>query len=245
MDKKELMYMLNKIARLFLATFLIISMNNLVFAEDDGFGELIQNQESQKQEINYQNKTVLSSQLKVAVAEIKVGHKTAKLVYQDDVARDIITSAMVDQGSYSVIDWNRLNSVLFRRNLEWSDVVKHENQRKEIKDILLNDYFLVGTISSYSERWEYDSGAFSKSKTQISTVKLDLFLKDALSNEIIASASEQVERHKEISQSLGFGASGGADASLAIEALQGAAIKAANTLAVKFKSQSNGGKHEK
>ena len=245
MDQKERMYMLNKIARLFLGAFLIVSMNNSVFAEDDLFGEFPQDQLSEQKNTQAENKIVLSPTLKVAVADIKIGHKTAKLVFQDDVARDSITSAMVDQGSYSVIDWSRLNSVLFRRNLEWSDVVKHENQRKEIKDILLNDYFLVGTISSYSERWEYDSSAFSKSKTQISTVKLDLFIKDSISNEIIASASEQVEKRKEISQSLGFGANGGADASLAIEALQGAAQQAANTLAVKLQPKTGGEKNGK
>ncbi len=235
--------MLNSIAKFCFSFIILISMNNLAFGEDDGFGNLIQ--ESEQKERVQQDKTILSPQLKVAVAEIKIGHKTAKLVYQDDVARDIITSAMVQQGSYSVIDWSRLNAVLFRRNLEWSDVVKQENQRKEIKDILLNDYFLVGTISSYSDRWEYNSGAFSKSKTQIAVVQLDLFLKDAISNEIIASVSEQVEKKKEISQSLGFGATGGADASLAIEALKSAAEKASNSIALKIKEKGNGGSNEK
>lgn len=213
---------------------------NIVSAQDDGFGEIIEDSAPTEQQKTQIGKTVITPKVSIAIAEIKVGHQTAKLVFSDDVARDTITSAMVDQGSYSVIDWSRLSTVLFRRNLEWSDVVKEENQRKEIKDILLNDYFLVGTISSYAERWEYDSGAFSKSKTQISSVKVELFIKDAITNEIIVSSSEKAEKRKEISQSLGFGASGGANSALAVDALRLAAQNSANTLALKLAEQMKG-----
>ncbi len=231
----------------FFASISILS-GNAVLAQDDGFGGLIDEAETTEQQNpskSQSDTTVISPKVSIAIAEIKVGHPTAKLVFSDDVVRDTVTSAMVDQGSYSVIDWSRLSSVLFRRNLEWSDVVKEENQRKEIKDILLNDYFLVGTISSYSERWEYDSGAFSKSKTQISSVKVELFIKDAITNEIIASSSEKAEKKKEISQSLGFGASGGANSALAVDALRVAAQNSANALALKLAQQIKGKKDDK
>ncbi len=226
----------------------MLNVNIVKAQDDDGFGGLIDEAETTEQVSENKNnteKTVITPKVSIAIADIKVGHATAKLVFSDDVARDSITSAMVEQGSYSVIDWSRLSSVLFRRNLEWSDVVNEANQRKEIKDILLNDYFLVGTISSYSERWEYDSGAFSKSKTQISSVKVELFIKDAITNEIIASSSEEAEKKKEISQSLGFGASGGANSALAIDALRAAAKNSANALALKLAQLTKGKKDDK
>ena len=237
-----------QIALYILLGLLALAKMNLAWSQDDLFADYEESQsmnEATATEEKDHERVILNPQARVAVADIKVGHKTAKLVFPEDVARDIITSAMVEQGSYSVIDWSRLNAVLFRRNLEWSDVVKEENQRKEIKDVLLNDYFLTGTISAYSERWEYDSGAFSKSKTQISSVKVDLFIKDAITNEIIAAASEQGDKSKKISQSLGFGASGGADASLAMEALNIAAAKSANILAQKLAAKLKGNSNAK
>ncbi len=215
-------------------SFLLLVSGNSVLAEDSfNMGES-ENVETKSVNQKARQSVKISPQKDVAVAEIQIGHPTAKLVYKPEVVRDIITTAMTTQGSYSVIDWSRLSAVLFRRNLEWSDVVKEKNQLKEIKDVLLNDYFLVGSVSAYSDRWEYQTGAFSKSKTQIVNIQLDLFLKDAITNEIISSARVKTEKRKEVSQSLGFGASGGSDQTMAIEALSDAADKVADELAVEL-----------
>lgn len=166
----------------------------------------------------------------IAVAEVKVTVPAARLVYTPESVRDVVTGALVETGRVKVIDWSRLSEVLFRRNLNWSDVVEKKDERKSVRDVLLNDYFLVGSVSAYSEHWNYQTGAFSKSKTQVVSVQLDLFIKDALTNEIIASSRGQAKREKEVSQTLGFGASGGSDSTLALDALNDAVIKTVSDL---------------
>ncbi len=180
-----------------------------------------------------------ATQPTVAVAEIAFSHPAAKLVFTPDAVRDTITRQLHQTGQFKVIDWSRLSSVLFRRNLEWSDLVADSVDRKQIQDILLNDYFLTGGISSYGERWEYSASTFSKSKNQIARVQVELFLKDALTNEIAVAASGLAEKQRSVSQSLGFGASGGSDPTLANDALSEAVGSAITELTSKLALQHN------
>lgn len=83
--------------------------------------------------------------------------------------------------------------------------------------MLLNDYFLLCTISHYSERMDYRSRVLSKSKTQIAELELQLLLKDARTNEIVASATGTAQKKTKATQHVGFGA--GAVSTLAKEAL--------------------------
>ena len=177
----------------------------------------------------------------VAVAEVTFSHAAAKLVFATDTVRDVITRQLHRTGRLKAIDWSRLNAVMFRRNLEWSDVVEDESDRKAVQDVLLNDYFLTGGISSYGERWEFNASAFSKSKTQIARVQVELFLKDALTNEIKVSASGVAEKQRTVSQSLGFGASGGSDPTLANDALNEAVESAIANLLVGLTAQTTPG----
>ncbi len=158
----------------------------------------------------------------VAVAEVSIEHPAAIRVFSEQVVRDAITREVHHSGRMNVLDWSRLKAVLFRRNLEWSDLVDNAAVRQQVKDVLLNDYFLTASLYSYGERMDYSSNAFSKSKTQIAEVVMDLFIKDALTNEIIASARGTGIQQRSVTQSLGFGAAGGSDPTLAKAALDGA-----------------------
>lgn len=151
----------------------------------------------------------------VAVARIDIEHPSARLVYKNTGVSDNIVRHLTSSGQYRVIDWTRLQNVLFRRNLQWSDLQDDQTAMNEVHNVLLNDYFLMGTITSYSERIDYSSSAFSKSKTQIVNTTIELSLKDALTNEIVASALGTGERSRQVTQNLGFGAAGSSDSVLA------------------------------
>lgn len=173
----------------------------------------------------------------VAVADIALGNPTAKLVYKKEMVRDVVTQAVHKSKQFKVIDWARLSSVLFRRNMEWSDVSDDEEKRAEIQEVLLNDYFLTGTISNFSERVDYDGGAFSKSKTQVANIQLDLFLKDAITNEVIAATRAMSEEKAKIKQNLGFGAGRGANLKLSQDVLNKAVDKAIKELIQELKAK--------
>ncbi len=151
----------------------------------------------------------------IAVAKVTIDHPSGRLVYQPNGVSDSIVRQMQATGNYRIIDWTNLQEVLFRRNLEWSDLQDDKNIGRKIQEVLLNDYFLMGTITSYGERMDYASSAFTKAKTQVVNVTLELAVKDALTNEIVASAQGKGEKNRQIQQTLGFGAAGGNDMVLA------------------------------
>ncbi|MFH0782370.1 MAG: CsgG/HfaB family protein [Pseudomonadota bacterium] len=151
----------------------------------------------------------------IAVAKVTIDHPSARLVYQPNGVSDTIVRQMKATGNYRIIDWTNLQEVLFRRNLQWSDLQSDKKIGEKIHDVLLNDYFLMGTVTSYGERMEYASSAFSKAKTQIVNATIELSIKDAFTNEIVASAQGKGEQSRQIKQTLGFGAAGGNDMVLA------------------------------
>ena len=171
----------------------------------------------------------------IAVYDINIKHPTARLVYKSENVRDRIARGLHESGGFRVIDWQRLEEVLFRRNLQSSDLVTDVSLRKEIGDLLLNDYFLQGTVTSFGERMEYSSNAFSKEKTQVVDVEIELFVKNALTNEVIASANGSGTTKKTITQTLGFGAAGGNDTVSAHRALDIAVDSAITRLLIEMK----------
>lgn len=168
----------------------------------------------------------------IAVAKIAIDHPLAKRVFSTQIIQDSLALELIQSDRVDVIDWSRFKEVLFRRNLEWSDLVENAEGRKQIKEVLFNDYFLTGSVFSYSEHMDYASSAFSKSKSQNVEVKVNFFIKDALSNEILVSAQGFGRATKKISQTLGFGAAGGSDPALAHEALNKAIVQGVERLLV-------------
>ena len=171
----------------------------------------------------------------IAVAKIIIEHPSAKLVYRPNGVSDNIVRLLQATGNYRVIDWTNLQDVLFRRNLEWSDLQSSQDVGRQIQDVLFNDYFLMGTVTSYGERMEFSSSAFSKTKQQVVSTTVELAVKNALTNEIIASVQGGGEETKEITQTLGFGAAGGIDTVIATsvidKALRDGVVKLTEKLA--------------
>lgn len=166
----------------------------------------------------------------IAVAQIAISHPLAQRVFSSQIIQDSLSGQLTRSGRVNVIDWSRFKEVLFRRNLEWSDLVDSQDGRKQIKDVLFNDYFLTGSLFSYGERMDYSASAFAKSKVQIAEVEVEFFVKDALSNEILISARGEGKTSKKITQTLGFGAAGSSDISLAYAALDQAITESVQRL---------------
>jgi len=170
----------------------------------------------------------------LAIAKVAIEHPSARLVYRPGGVSDMIVRHMQETGNYRVIDWTNLQDVLVRRNLEWSDLQAKEKVAREVQDVLFNDYFLMGTITSYGETMEYSSSAFSKSKVQRVDATIELSIKDALTNEIVASVQGRGEERKTITQTLGFGAAGGIDTVIANKVLDQAIMDGVRQLTVKL-----------
>ena len=150
--------------------------------------------------------------------------------------RDALTTALHGKKTFAVWDWNRLSAVVLRRSLEDSDLANGNAQgdaddaATPVEDMLFNDYFLLCTVSHYSERIDYKSGVVRASKTQAAEIELHLILKDAMTNEVVASAAGEAATSRKVTRNLGFGVGGGAASTLSKEALNKALDKALDEL---------------
>lgn len=155
----------------------------------------------------------------IGVTDVEVTNKTAKLVYNKSGVQSEAAVALKQTNCFNVLDWQRLKEVIERNKIEWSDLQDSEQQRARLKDLLSVDYFLVVSIPSFSDDTEFSTDSFSKSKKQVVKVKVNLMIKDALTNELLQTVSSEGEASKKLTQSLGFGASGNPTGELPNKAL--------------------------
>jgi len=144
----------------------------------------------------------------IGVTDIQISNKTAALIFNKDGLQTETVVALQDNGAFNVLDIQRLKDVIQRHKIEWSEIENSESERIKLKDILAVDYFLIVAISSFSDDISYSSSFWSKTKIETVKIKVDLIIKNALTNRIIKSVSGYGEESKELTQTLGFGASG-------------------------------------
>lgn len=147
-------------------------------------------------------------QKSIGVTDVVLSHKTSKLVFNQSGIQSKLSVLMKNTDCFQVIDWARLKDVINRHKLEWTEIGNSPSARRKLQEIILVDYFLVAVITDYADDISYDSSAFSKSKVQTVTLSVDLIIKDAVTNEIIASVSSKGVASREVKHSLGFGGSG-------------------------------------
>ena len=156
----------------------------------------------------------------IGVTDVEITNKTARLVYNTSGIQSEAAVALKQTDCFNVLDWQRLKEVIERNKIEWTELQDSEQQRSRLKDILSVDYFLVVSIPSFSDDTEFSTDAFSKSKKQVVKVKVNLMIKDALTNELLTTVSSEGEASKKLTQSLGFGASGNPSGELPNKALE-------------------------
>ena len=144
----------------------------------------------------------------VAIGTVGISTPAARLHFAEDGVRDALTTALHGRGVFDVGDLNRLQAVVGRADIALSDLAPGRDERSESPDLLLNDYFLDCTVSHYSERIDYRSRGLSRSKTQVADIELQLVLKGARTNEVVASARGTAQKQRSVTQNTVFGGAG-------------------------------------
>ena len=144
----------------------------------------------------------------LAVVDVEMSSKTAKLVYDKEGSLDSVTSLLKESGCFNVIDWKRLDEIVQRNRLEWSSILNDDEYRQKLLNLVKVDYFVVVNVPMFSDDTKFSDSAFSKSKKEIVKVEVDLIIKNALTGEIVSTLKSTKEGEKEITQTLGFGAGG-------------------------------------
>ncbi|MEA1917738.1 MAG: CsgG/HfaB family protein [Campylobacterota bacterium] len=155
----------------------------------------------------------------IGVTDVEIANKTAQLVFNKSGVQSQAAVALKETHCFNVLDWQRLKEVIQRNKIDWSDLKNSQEQRSRLKNLLAVDYFLVVSIASFSDDTEFSNSSFSKSKKQVVKVKVNLMIKDALTNELLETVSSDGEASKSLTQSLGFGASGNPTGELPNKAL--------------------------
>lgn len=158
----------------------------------------------------------------VAVSDIQLEHPAARLYFSETAVRDMLSQHSLRSERFRVVDWSRLNDTLRRIRIDLSDLETSAAARQQTKALLLNDFFLTGSITGFGERMEFNPSRYSKERTQTAQAQVDLFIKDALSNEVISSGHGEGQRSRLTGVSAAFGPAGGSDSTLAIQALDDA-----------------------
>ena len=169
----------------------------------------------------------------IAIADIALSHPSARLVFSNNVVRSQITQGLYDLGGYKIIDDSEFEDALYESDLEWADLVEDQGHRESVQSILYNDYFLVADITSYSENVSYTSSAFKKTRTQTTSIRLSIQLRDSLTNEVIQSVTGKATREQETTKTVvGLGPAKGTNQELAAEVLDEALKEALQKLKV-------------
>ena len=167
----------------------------------------------------------------IAVCKYRNKTRTGKLFFTEEQLSDMLAGELKRCGYFRIVDWNRMSDVLARHNIQYADdLFQDSGVRERIRKILVNDFFVTGGITAFSDSFQYKSTAFNKGKRQTTTVGVELHMKDALTNEIMFSVRGVAEVTHEISQTRGFGPTSGTKLSQATEAVRLAMIEAVRKL---------------
>ncbi len=138
----------------------------------------------------------------IAVANISLSHPSARLVFSTKTVRSQVARLLYEVGAYIIIDDEQFDDALAESDLEWADLVEDQGSREDIHRMLFNDYFVVAEITSYSEQVSYNSSAFKKNRSQITRIKLNLELRDALTNKVVRTVSGKAEQVQNITKTI-------------------------------------------
>lgn len=142
----------------------------------------------------------------VAVTSVDMSNRSAKLVFDEDGIQDLVTLALKQSHCFKVIDWQHLSDVIEQQQLKWSDIQNDKVARGKLRQHLSVDYFLDTDIYDYALDTAYATSTFSKEKEQSVTVGVAMKIKNAMTNEIVETVSNNGFAKKTVEHSLGFGA---------------------------------------
>lgn len=172
--------------------------------------------------------------LTLAVTTVDLSNKTARLVYDEQGIRTLLTLALQQSNCYRIIDWNRLKEVIDQHQLQWAQLQGGtDDARVRLNDLLAADYFVQIGVNNYSKETDFSTSTLSKEKTTQVRVGVDLMLKNALTNAQSKAFGRQGEavQHTEQNTVDVFGARAGTSHRLDNDALHDAIQSAVRAMA--------------
>ncbi len=143
-----------------------------------------------------------------------------------DTSAQLLTSELLEMGAFRLVEWEKMKQLFDWKALSTNSLVKSPEQREAARKILLTEYFLSGAVTQYDVAQKSEVSAFSKRKTYVTSVRVDLQMQDAATGEYISGASGEAKEKQEFNGDLGGGETGTWDTKSGDQAL-GRAIQMA------------------
>ena len=125
-----------------------------------------------------------------------------------DTSAQLLTSGLLEMGAFRLVEWEKMKQLFDWKALSTNSLVKSPEQREAARKILLTEYFLSGAVTQYDVAQKSEVSAFSKRKTYVTSVRVDLQMQDAATGEYISGASGEAKEKQEFNGDLGGGETG-------------------------------------
>jgi len=183
--------------------------------------------------INNKHKVHTCKQLsnkKIGILLPTIGSPTAKFIYKPEGVHSIVTSYVEQSNCFKLSDWHSIQEVIEQNQLK-NTAYNTSNAEESLAKSLLVDYFLVVVINTYNDKIRYpENSTINKTKIRTVEVGVQMFLKDAISNDILQSTEGFAKNSEKLEHTLGFGASSNIGGDLPNNTLKEAIIQCINTL---------------
>lgn len=170
------------------------------------------------------------SNKKLGILLPTIGSPTAKFIYKPEGIQSIVASYVQQSNCFKLSDWRSIQEVIEQNQLK-STAGNTANEEQNLAKSLLVDYFLVIVINTYNDKIRYpENSTINKTKIRTVEVGVQMFLKDAINNDILYSTESVAKTSEKLENTLGFGASSNIGGDLPNSALKEAVIQCINSL---------------
>jgi curli biogenesis system outer membrane secretion channel CsgG len=108
-----------------------------------------------------------------------------------DTSSQLLTSELVRDGRFRVVEWERMKLLFDYETLSTTDLVRKPEGRGRARQILLCEYFITGAITRFDVVTRGRVSSFSKKKEFETTIRVDLTLMDAATGEYLSQGTGQ------------------------------------------------------
>lgn len=169
---------------------------------------------------------------------VAVGGFENKSTFQPDrlclASSELLASSLAGTGYFRMVEWERMQELFDWRALSTTTMVIPPSERSRLQRILLNEYFVIGEVTSYNVNQKFSSSAISKDKTYTTTIRVSLRLLDAASGENLAYGSGEAVGEKTYKGGLAGGQHGSWDQDVADRVLEIAIRRATHNLIINY-----------
>jgi curli biogenesis system outer membrane secretion channel CsgG len=151
-----------------------------------------------------------------------------------DTCSQLLSSHLIQMGYFRVVEWERMKRLFDWEELSTGSLVESPAHMDKARKILMCEYFISGAVTHFDVSQRSQVSAMSKSKTLVTTIRVDLTLQNARTGEYISAGNGEGLVRQEFKGGMSGGQLGTWDPKAADQAITMAIEKALYQLTLQF-----------